>query len=1222
MGNRLDTEFLSPELGSMGDLDIERAVARMDRYSICMYNSALRPTAGRVLRLALACLAGLIAAGPVLGQTSSTGALTITVKDASGAVVPGAMVTIINTTGLTRSQESNSDGVCSFGLLQPETYKVTISAPGFKTAEIPAVTVHVTETQGLQQALQVGEQQQEVQVVSTAETIQTETSTLGGVVGTRSIDGLPLVTRNFTQILSLSTGVVTDVTNASAAGRGALQNIYVNGQDNISNNYQMDGVSINNYAIGAPADAIGYYGNIPIPSPDALQEFKVQTSLYDASYGRNSGANVDIITKSGSNDWHGSLFEFFRNNDLNANTFFQNSTGQPRGVLKQNQFGGVLGGPIKKDKLFFFLTYQGTRQINGVASSATSSVTLPATLTNDRSRAGLGAAFCPNNNPAGTPGYSYSRTFEGGAPTFPNNQVACDGSNISSVALALLNAKLPNGSFVIPTPQIIRNPGTQQAVGFSAFSVPATFKEEQALGDLDYRLSAKNTFALKYYYSIGTLISPFTAAGQPPNGGNTGLSGNSLYSAKWTSLQTSNLVNEARFSVYYIRASLQSLVPVNVNQIGLTPSNPSSTLAPVMTINGLFSNFGSATDGTKTPQITYEWADQLSWTHGRHTIRAGYDQQHVFWNICSCGKIRGSLTFQTWADFLLGESAAQNGTPLSNIFASSAAEQLWSTPNFLRENQGSLFVLDDIKVNQRLTLNLGLRWEYDGTAYDTLPIGGTNYVWSMAETVPIPPTSGTYVGFTVAKNYKGPLPDGIVRRNTEVLTNDGAPLHDFAPRFGFAWQPFSTHSVVVRGGSGFFYDVVFGNAWLQTLNTTPPNAALLSYSSTQNALATFAVPFNPPVAPGSFAGFARTPTSAISQHGVDPGLVTPLTINWNFNLQYEFKPTWVLEVGYVGNRGMRIVAPEFYNIPSLASAGNPINCGAPFGCISTNTAANAAQRLPVLGMSVDGAQMAANIGDSNYHSLQAALRKTFSHGLQFQASYTYGRCFSDLAGTSIGGGVGLATNSNDPNSRAQQYGPCDFNRPQRLVFNYTYELPSFHNNQGLLGRGLSGWGLSGVTTIQSGLPITFTDTRGGAVYDFAGASRAEICPGETYSNIATSGSVESRLTDFFNTSAFCAVPAIGQINGVGGATGYGNTGRGILLGPPQKNWDIALTKKTQVGGIHEGAYLEFRSEFFNTFNHPQFSNPPSNVAVPSTFGVITTTSVGPRILQFALRYAF
>jgi outer membrane receptor protein involved in Fe transport len=1169
----------------------------------------------------------------LVGQTSATGALTVIVRDPSGGVIPGASLTLANSAGVSRTQVTNADGTYTFPLLPPGDYHVSISATGFRPLDVPSVTVHVTETETLAESLQVGDQAQQVEVTGQADSLQTETSSLGQVVNTRSLSGLPLVTRNYTQILNLSPGVTSDVTNASQVGRG-FQNIFVNGQDNTANAFQMDGVLISNYASSQPADATGFYGNIPIPSPDALQEFKVQTSLYDSSYGRNSGANVNVITKSGSDQFHGSLFEFLRNDLLNANTFFQNETGQPRGELKQNQFGGTIGGPIKKDKLFFFFSYQGTRQVNGVAPAASSTVTLPEQLTNDRSLLGLENAFCAGNpnNAAGGAGAPYAKTFGGG------QQITCPGGGapgagtvpipvntpggLSSVALALLNAKLPSGGFVIPTPQTIVHTASGSVVGLSSFSEPATFNENQELMNVDYNISSKNLLALRYYYSIGTLVSPFTVVGQPPNGGNRGLSGDQLFSAKLTTLLTPNLVNEVRGSIYYIRASLDSLVTTTTSQLGITPSNPTSTLVPTVAITGLFSNFGTTIDGTKTPQLIYEWADQISWSHGSHTIRAGYDQQHVNWDICSCGKIRGGLTFQSFADFLLGESAAQNGSPYSNVFTSTASIQLMSSPNQLRENSGALFVQDDWKATKRLTLNLGLRWEYDGSAYDALGVGGTNAVWGLDQTVPIPPAGGTFVGYTVKSGFTGTVPPGVIQRSTQVLTSGGAPLHNFSPRVGFAWQPLPSNKLVVRGGYGWFYDVAFGNAWLQTLNTTPPNAALLSYSGVQNGAATFAVPFNPPVAPGSFTNFVRTTTSAISQHGVDPNLVTPYSMNWNINIQYAITPTLTMEVGYVGDRGLHLLAPQLYDIPQLASAGNPVNCGYPSGCITTNTAANAALRLPVLGFSVAGVQIASNIGDSNYESLQAILKKNFSHGLQFGIAYTYGRSFSDLVGASIPGGVGLSTNSNDPSNRAQQYGPSDYNRPQRLVINYNYAFPKYHTDKGFVGKALSGWGLSGVTTIQSGLPITFTDTRGGAVYGFAGASRAQLCPGATYGDIATNGSTEQRLNGYFNASAFCGVPIVGAVNGVGGATGFGDTGRGILLGPGQDNWDFAVLKRTEVGGLNEHAYLEFRSEFFNTFNHPQFTNPASNVASPSTFGVITTTSVGPRIIQFALRYAF
>jgi len=977
----------------------------------------------------------------------------------------------------------------------------------------------------------------------------------------------------------------------------------------------MDGVGISNFAGGAVGSA--FYGTIAIPSPDALQEFKVQTSNYDASYGRTSGSTVNIVTKGGSNTFHGTLFEFFRNNDLNANLFFSNRTGQPRGVLKQNQFGGTIGGPVKKDKLFFFTSYQGTRQRNGVAAGVgNSTVVLPATLTDNRSAAALGAAFCPGNNPAGTPGFNYSRTFLGGV------QVACDGSNINPVALNLLNAKT-NGAYIIQSPQTILNPGTQAASGFSSYTIPASFNEDQALFNVDYMFSSRETIALKYYYSFGKTINPFQGS-QPPGSGFSTLSGNNTFSGKISSVLSASVVNEARFSSYYIRAYEQTGYPITAPSVGVTPNTPANIIMPVVSITGLFSFGGSTIDANRSPQQIFEWSDEISWVKGRHNLRFGYNQSRFEWDICSCGKTRGSLTFQTWADFLLGMSAAQNGTAQSNIFSSSASGQPFTEPNFLRSNQLSLFAQDDYKVSSRLTLNLGLRWEYDGTVYDLRPNGGTNAVWSLLSSVPIPSAAGTYVGYTVPKDYKGPFPDGLVRRDNNLLTTGHAPLHNFAPRAGFAWQaPNTQDKLVVRGGYGWFWQVLPGQHYLDTLDGNPPLAAPVSRTGTVNSLATFAVPFNPPVAFDSFDTFLRTPTSSVAYTAVDPNLFTPLTMTWNMNLQYAFRPHLVLEVGYVGTRALHIETSEAKDIPVLASPSNPVNCGAPTGCITTNTAANAAQRLPVLGISPGGFRLASNVGDSNYNALQVTLRKSFSHGLQLQGAYTYGKCIGDVDGTTTQTGQGGSVNSNAGLlDRRQARGECDFDRPQRLVVNYTYQFPGFHNGHGFEGKALSGWGVSGVTTKQTGQPLTFTDSRAGAVYANVGTLRAQMCPGVSYADIQTSGGIESRLNNYFNSAAFCAPPIVGTVNGAGGATGYGNTGRSIVLGPGQFNFDFAVTKKTVVGGLHETGYLELRSEFFNTFNHPQFATPGVQVNAPATFGVITATSVGPRIIQFALKYVF
>lgn len=1197
----------------------------------------LAATCNTVVALASWLLLTLLSAGLVSGQSASTGAITVVAMDSTGARIPGATITLSNSSGVSRTNTTGADGAYTFSLLPPETYKITVAAAGFKTLVLPAIDVHVTETATVNGNLQVGQQEESIEVTAEAALLQTESPALGGVVENQTIEALALTSRNYQQIMNLSPGIVTDVNNATAAGRG-IQNIYANGKDATNSNFKVDGVTVSNYAMGGQGNGFSD-GSTPLISPDALQEFQVLTSNYDASYGRNSGANVNVVTKSGTNRVHGSAYEYFRNTDLNANTFFANEAGNPRGVLNQNQFGGTVGGPIVKNKLFFFLSGEGLRQANGIASGGTTTPTLPEQLTNDRSLLTLENEFCagnPNNAP-GHPGAAYAITYGGGQQlTCPTGGSPGQGTTpipvdtpggLSSVAYNLLNAKLPNGQFAFPTPQLLRPTSNGGLVGIATFSSPLTYNEAQGLGNIDYTISPKNTLALRSYFDRDTTVTPYTST--LPNGGSASLNGHKISSAKLTSLITPNLVNQVQFSYDYSRASARSLIPFTNAGFGMTPSNPTSTLPPVIDVGGtggsLFTSFGGIFDATKKPQQFFEWNDQISWTHGRHTIRAGYAQQQQQGYACNCGKLRGTLIFQTFADFLLGESAAQNGSAYSNIYSSQATVELWSDPDLYRENNGSVFIQDDFKVSTHFTLNMGLRWEYLGTTYDDNRIGGTNGIWSLAAAVPVPPATGTYAGFTVQKDYSGPEVPGLLRRSTDLFPLQGhAPFTNFAPRLGFAWQPFN--KLVVRAGAGEYYDIIFEDQVNQTGGYNPPLASGFVYTGTNNALATFSNPFNPALPPETWNGFARTPTSSQSMRGFYPSY-TPTTYSWDMNIQYAITSSLVFQVGYVGNRSEHQMGQQLFDYPQLATAGNPVNCGYPSGCITTNTAANAALRIPVLGFGVDQVQIASNSEDAKYDSLQVSLNKRLSHGLQFGASYTYGRCFNDMTGT--GSGAGLTANSGDPTNLRSMYGPCDFNRPQRFVVNYSYFIPNYRSGNKFVSTALSGWSLSGVTTVQGGYPLTITNSTGGAVFGSpdvgvnpGGASRAQMCPGMTYANVETSGSVVSRLTDFFNSSAInCAIPIVGSINGVGGATGFGDAGRGIVLGPGQLNFDASVLKRTPVGGISETGYLEFRADFFNAFNHPQFGNPGVNVT-QATFGVITTTSVGPRIVQFALRYNF
>src|SRR6266576_906384 len=424
------------------------------------------------------------------GQTTSSGALMVVVLDPSGAVITGASVHLTKADGPEElSATTDGSGRVGFSLLSPGTYDLGVSKPQFKSVSRPDIHIRVTETLRLELRLDLPTRSETSQVTSEPAMIQLDTSALGRIVNEKTVAGLPLVTRNFAQIADLSPGVVAGVNNAGELGIGGTalsqigtsnDGIYAHGARSYDNNWQLDGISVSDVE-GAGSIS----GGIPIPSPDMLEEFKVQTGLYDAAFGRAAGANVSVITKTGTNQYHGSIFEFVRNDVLNANDFFLNETGQRRPNFKQHQFGLALGGPIRKDKLVFFGSYQGTRQINGTASgqsriACTASLYEPP-LTNDRSPSSLGSLF------GGLKGAL------GGVAINP------DGSNINPAALSLLNFKLPDGSFLIPTPQIVDASRPFSSIGFSTFTEPCHFEEDQGSGNLDYVMSQKSQLAARFF---------------------------------------------------------------------------------------------------------------------------------------------------------------------------------------------------------------------------------------------------------------------------------------------------------------------------------------------------------------------------------------------------------------------------------------------------------------------------------------------------------------------------------------------------------------------------------------------------------------------------------------------------------------------------------------------------------------------------------------------------
>ncbi|AFL87485.1 hypothetical protein Terro_1174 [Terriglobus roseus DSM 18391] len=1139
------------------------------------------------------------------GQTSTTGAIRGIVTDEQGAVVAGAVVTATSkATAQTHQTKSDSAGQFTIGLLPPELYTLNITAPGFKKAEEPPITVVVTETSRADAKLVVGSESETVEVTAAPAQLQVENATLGTVVAGDTIREVPLPNRNFTQVLTISAGVSGDVNNAASLGKGT-QDVYVNGASSISNNFHMDGADINNFGSGRAGDFVQQAG-IAIPNPDTLQEFKIQTTNYDAGFGRDAGANVDVVTKTGSNALHGSVWEFFRNDVLNANDTFLKLGGQKRAVMKQNQFGGTIGGPIHKDKIFFFGSYQGTRQVNGLSSSSLASNTL-FPLTDDRSAAAIGAAGCASAKP-----------FNGGVT------VACNGSNINPVALNLLRQKIPNGTYLIPTPQRLSTV-SGNLVGLSTFSIPSHYSEDQFLINTDYLFSAKHTFSQRYFYSRQPQDQPFSSTTNTPGNGVTPNFNSQVAVLKLTSALSSRFLNEALIG--YIRSvgRLQTQANLTFDQIGMTaPSDPSYPLTPIISTTGYFALGGVNNDVSFSAVNTFEISDQISFNRGKQSFRAGFTGEKNQFNFDDPNNKRGSVGFLTFQDFLLGQSAAQNGSGFSNL--SSSASQQGSYYKGYRGTTMAMFLQDDIKLNNKLTLNSGIRWELNSGVSANHGQLSSFYPSLVNRFEPVP-VGGTFTGFVVPNNYRLTLPAGVTRLGSTSLSDNDIPLHNFGPRVGFAYQ--AAQNTVIRGGYGLFYTLPNANSVLQTLGGQP-FVSSASLSGTANAAATFQTPFTTALTPGVWR--PRSTAYTLTVTGVANNIDSPQVQQYNLEVQQQLVGKMVLEVGYVGTRGTRLSESRALNRAFLASPSNPING------VTTNTlaSANIQARVPYQGFTPGGVTRIETYGFSNYNSLQAILRKQMSHGVYLQAAYTWSKGLTTVTGGDGTNGVfaGGSGNSNDPNDRYQRWGPAGFDRTNRLVVVYTYQIPGVKNSGTFLRGATSGWKISGISTFQSGKPLTFTDTRNGTA--FGTASRAQFAPGMSNKDIknVNGGSTLDRIrnNNYLNAGAsvFTVAPFApnsttvtpgAAVTATSVPTLYGNSGIGAVRGPGNQNWDMTLAKTAKVGGLREDATIDFRTELFNVWNHAQYANPGTGVGTAS-YGLINASSVAPRLIQFALKYQF
>ncbi len=868
---------------------------------------------------------------PVLGQTQTTGRIVGTITDEKGAGIPGAEVAVTNkTSGEERNVVSNESGDFIVPLLPAATYTVVVTSNGFKKFLADDVKVAITETTTLNALLNVGSVTESVTVVATPPIVQTENSQLGRVVDSRAVSELPLATRNFTQILSLSPGAATYLPDNTAVGRNS-QNISVNGARVTNNNFQINGVDANSMGTNSAP-------SLSVPAPESIQEFKVQTSLYDATFGRSGGGNIQAVTKSGGNDFHGGAYEYFRNDKLNANNPYLIASGVARPILKRNVFGGFIGGPIKKDKAFFFASYQGTKERNGASTinSLSSNILVDPKLTNDRSATTLQTAY--------------------GLPA------------INPVALALLNAKLANGQFLIPTPTA--------ANGTYTGSTPSIFKENQFNLNFDYRFNDRNTLATKFFFSNApqTLVLPSFLGGGPnvPGYGNFQQNNNRLITMQYVHIFSPTVFNELRAGYNFIRVDAFPQEPVNDSAVGINRVNasifPGLGLVQINAAAGGIVFGTSATIDVKAKAPSTTVADTLSITRGKHTIRTGGEYRYNENNYVLNFFTRGQIQFANFTNFLVG-------VPTFSVFGSGIGDRS------LRATDYNVFVQDDWKVNRKLTLNLGLRYELDMPPYDTR---GRIATFDPALYVPRPAIGGAVVGppiggYVQAGNVISQYDVASMPNVGKRVVNSVDP-NNFAPRAGFAYSPLNSGRFVVRGGYGIFYSRT--SFQYITLNVIAPPTYV------------FGVSILPPItnpffaAPPTSAFPTLVPGVALSGTLFDRNIRTPYLHQFNVNAQYEVYKDFLLEVAYVGTRGRNLFRQVAINQAPLVPTGGSITNPVTGAVITTNTAANAALRSPFQGVSINGFFQNQTTAQSDYNALQVSLTKRFSNGIQFLASYT------------------------------------------------------------------------------------------------------------------------------------------------------------------------------------------------------------------------------------------
>ena len=1058
-------------------------------------------------------LASFLAMTPNFAQ-SFRGSIRGTLTDQSGAVVPGTKIVVRNlATGETREAATADDGGYVLAELQPGEYEVTFEKAGFqrnaiRTRVSTGVDTVVDYTLNL-----VGGDTVELEVRDTAPLIESSTTTLSQVVDRTLVQELPLNGRDFTKLVALTPGVTVEPSGVAGTEKGFGQ-FNINGNRDRSNNYTLDGTDNNDpWFNNSALNQVGITGAPATLLPlDAIQEFNLQSS-FPAEYGRNSGSVVNILTRSGSNALHGSLYEYFRNSYFDARNYFntalnQDGTPNPQSHFNNNNFGGSLGGPIVKDRTFFFAAYEGQRE--RVGSDFNLSVPTQAQVDLAQQEALANAAIIPNGlNPA------LVQILQTYMPTTPN------ADNTLPVSVSDKN------------------------------------DSDNFIARIDHRINTVHSVSARYAFGRDSQIFPLGSVGGFGSGSRIGAFAQrsptrvQVFSASWLSILNANHVNEVRFGYSRFRNKFGSLddtldpaaafgIDFGTGRLGL----------PEFDFNGPIENLGATIFGIARGRIsqTYQILDNFTWTHGRHTSKFGAEYRRALVDFSNDNFARGLLSFDATPPPVVLPGADDITNTLANYFLGNgfAQAEAGNTARNVRSNGLSFFAQDDIRVRPNFTINLGLRWEYFG------PVSETHNLMS---------------------NLLDPTGLLVMVGSPQLPHAYNRDLNNFAPRIGFAWS-LRPHTVV-RASYGIYYDYIplhlaqanFTNSAGIGANPVGPQAIVPldfnqdAYNGTDPGAPVFTLPAGPPDLPSIFI--------------TDHNLRTPYVHTWNLNVQQQIGDSFSVEAGYVGSKGTKLV--RLYDLNQ-----NFINPNySVIDVLSTGTS-------------------------STYEAGQLTARLQSWHRVSGFSTYTLSKSL-DGASDGIDFNFAGAAFPQDSTNLAAEKGPSTFDTRHRWTTAINYQVASIGHLPKLLAEG---WQLNTIFTLQSGRPIAVLTGNNDNFHQ-----RPDVVPGQPFILPHWTPS-----TGYLNPNAFA-----------GPAGTFGNLGRDQIYGPGFKNVDFSISKNFR---LWEAATLQFRTEFFNIFNHPNFSLPNGFISPGSpTAGEISSTpdvaqgnpglgGGGPRVVQLGLRLQF